>query len=59
MTWYRQYSDYELCSLYSDYHEWLEESGWKFEKSVKDRYRHYMREILAELGRRHGGLNDG
>lgn len=48
-------TDYELCALFVDYREWLNSPtmGPK-SKPTRDKYEGYLKDILSELGNRHG-----
>jgi hypothetical protein len=49
---YEDRSDYELCSLYCDYHEWLE-TGSDIKPNVREKYENHLAEIMREIARRY------
>ena len=52
-TDFKAATDYELCALYCDYHEWLNRPRPPHKEETRAKYEQYMREILGELADRH------
>lgn len=52
---YTAMSNYELCSLYVDYYEWMVHPLYSKDKTdyVKSKYKEKCEEILLEIARRH------
>lgn len=49
-------TDYELCCLYADYHEWLVAPHAPKDELVRAKYTGMMHGIMLEIGRRWGCL---